>query len=55
MNRDGEITAEEYLDSDFKADLQQTVKSELERILTGEETTTEVEEAVHAIIDAELE
>jgi len=38
-----EITDEEYLDSDFKAGLQRTVKAELERALTGEETTKEVE------------
>ena len=44
---------------DFKAGLQRTVKAELERALSGElsgeETTKEVEETVHEIIDAELE
>src|SRR5439155_12100947 len=55
LNQDGEITTEEYLDSDFKADLERTVKAELERALSGEETAKEVEETVHEIIDAELE
>ena len=50
LNQDGEITAEEYLDSDFKAGLQRTVKTELERTLSGEETTKEVEETVHEIM-----
>jgi len=54
LNRDGELTAEEYLDSDLKAGLQQTVKAELERVLTGEETVKEVEELVHDAIDSTL-
>jgi hypothetical protein len=35
--------------------LQQAVKAELERALSGEETTKEVEELVHDTIDSELE
>jgi len=54
LNQDGEITAEEYLDADFKAGLQRTVKAELERALSGEETTKEVEELAREIIEAEL-
>ena len=54
LNQAGEIAAEEYLDSDFTAGLQRTVKAELERVLIGEESTKEVEETVHEIIDGEL-
>jgi excisionase family DNA binding protein len=54
LKQDGEITSEEYLDSDFRAALTEAVKSELERELSGDEATQEVKERVHEIVDDEL-
>jgi len=50
----GEITTEEFLDSDFKAALERTVKTELQRELSGHETTKEIEGLVHEIVNEEL-
>jgi excisionase family DNA binding protein len=55
LKRDGEISSEEYWDSDLRADLQHAVKDKLEADLTGQETTKEVEELVRDIIDNELD
>ena len=50
----GEITTEEFLDSDFKSDLERTITKELQRELSGEETAKEVKEVVHDFIHGEL-
>jgi len=54
LKEDGEITTEEYWDSDFTDGLKRTVREQLERALSGEETATAVDEAVHKIIEAKL-
>jgi hypothetical protein len=53
LRREGEITAEEYLHSEFTADLSEFVRRGLEAELSGDETTQEVRELVREIIDAE--
>jgi len=55
LKQDGEISPEEYLDYDLRADLQEAVRDELESELSGEETTKEVKALVREIIDEELE
>ncbi len=55
LKQDGEISPEEYLDSDFRAELEDAVREELESELSGEETTKEVASLTHEIIDDELE
>jgi excisionase family DNA binding protein len=55
LKQDGEISAKEYWDSGFSAALQRATREALEAEITGEETTKEVEELVHEIIDEELE
>jgi excisionase family DNA binding protein len=50
----GEITAEEWLDSQITAHLQEAVRRNSECKLSGNETTKEVEKRVRVIIDAEL-
>ena len=55
LKQDGEITAEEYWDSDFKAGLERTLKEGLERGLSGDETTAEVAGLARQTIDAELD
>lgn len=54
LKHEGEITSEEYWDSEFRAGLERTVKGELEAMLTGDETTKEIRESVREIIDEEL-
>ena len=54
LKQDGEISTEDYWDSALRADLQETVREELESELFGEETTREIENLVHQIIDDEL-
>jgi excisionase family DNA binding protein len=49
-----EISADEYWDSDFVADLRNNVKSELEAELAGDETIKQTRELVQEIIDEEL-
>ncbi len=53
LRRDEEIAAEDYLDSEFTADLQQAVQNGLESELTGDETTKEVKQMTRNIIDDE--
>ena len=55
LKQDGEITSEEYLDSEFRAALTEAVKSELERDLSGDEATQKVKALVHEIVNGELE
>jgi hypothetical protein len=55
LRRDEEITAEEYLDSEFTADLEEAVRRGLQADMTGDETAKEVRAMAHEIIDAELE
>ena len=54
LRRDGEISADDYLDLGFATDLRDALKSELEGELTGDETATKVREMVCEIIDGEL-
>ena len=54
LKQDGEISTEEYWDSDLRADLQEAVKEELEAELTGEESSTQVKDLTREIIDDEL-
>lgn len=55
LKRKGEISAEEYWDSDFTADLKEAVQRGLESQLSGDETAKEVRELAREIIDSELE
>jgi excisionase family DNA binding protein len=54
LKQDGEISPEDYLDYDLRADLQTVVREELESELSGQETTKEVKDLARAIIDDEL-
>lgn len=54
LKHEGEITSEEYWDSEFRAGLERTLKGELQAKLTGDETTKEIRESVREIIDEEL-
>lgn len=51
----GEISAEDYLDFEFTADLKEAVHSILEAELTGDETTKEIRKLACKIINRELE
>lgn len=55
LKQDGEISTEEYWDSDLRAELEETVKEELESELSGEETRRDAEAMARQIIDEELE
>jgi len=55
LKQDDEITAEEYWDSDFTANLIDAVRRGLGTDLTGEESTNEVRELAREIIEGELE
>jgi hypothetical protein len=55
LRREGEITAEEYWDSEFTAPLSESVRRGLQADLSGNETTKELLELVRQIIDAEVE
>jgi excisionase family DNA binding protein len=55
LKQDGNISSEEYWDSDLKTDLQEAVREELQSELSGEETSKEVKDLVREIIDDELE
>ena len=55
LNRDGEISDEEYWSSEFIADLQDAVRRGLESELTGDETIKEVYKEARKIIDGEIE
>lgn len=54
LKQDGEISSEDFWDSDLTADLQEAVREELESELSGEETAKETKELVHEIIEEEL-
>jgi hypothetical protein len=54
LKREGEITAEEYWDSEFTADLSESVRRGLQADLSGDETTKEVGELTREIIDHEI-
>lgn len=51
----GEISTEEFLDSDFKADLERVVRKALETEIDSDGTTNGVKELVREIISEELE
>ena len=55
LHRDGEISAEDYLDSGLAVDLRETVRNELEAELTGGESNKEVRELAREVVDDELE
>lgn len=55
LKHEGEITSEEYWDSEFTAGLERTVKGELQAELSGEETASEVSILVRESIDAEIQ
>ena len=55
LKQNGEISSEDYWDSGFRAELEETVKEELESELSGEETTKEVQAIACQIIDEEFE
>jgi excisionase family DNA binding protein len=55
LKREGEISDEDYWDSEFTAHLKEAVRRGLDVDLTGDETATEVEAMVREIIDEELE
>jgi hypothetical protein len=49
-----EITDNEWLDSGFTADLREAVTRNLQSKLSGDESSTEVQEKARTIIDAKL-
>lgn len=51
----GEITADEYFDTDFNQHLKTLVQRTLQAELTGDESNKEIRELVREIIDAEME
>jgi uncharacterized protein YecE (DUF72 family) len=55
LNRKGEITNEEYWDSEVAEHFKACVRRELERELTGDESAREVKNRAREIIDSELE
>ena len=55
LKQNGEISPEEYLDYELRADLHKAAREELESELTGEETHQEVKDIVHDIVDEEFE
>jgi hypothetical protein len=55
LKNEGEITVDDYLDSEFEAALAQAVRRGLNAELNGDETTKEVDELVREIVDLELE
>ena len=54
LKQDGEISVEDYWDSELRTQLEDIVREELESELSSEETTTEVENIVREIIDEEF-
>lgn len=55
LKQDGEISSEDYWDSELRRDLEQAVREELQSELTGEETKSEVKDLAREIMDEELE
>jgi hypothetical protein len=54
LRRAAEISAEDYWDNGFNTDLKEAVRHELEEQLSGDETSKELGQFVHDIIDTEL-
>ncbi len=54
LERQGEITSDERLDSDFSQHIRTAVRRELETELSGDESNKEVRELVREFIDSEL-
>ena len=55
LKQEGDISSEDFWDTDLRTDLEETVREELESELSGEEVTKEVASLVREIIDDELE
>ena len=55
LKHEGEISDQEYWNSEFTADLVEAVQHGLDGELTGDETTTKVRELAREIIDSEIE
>src|SRR5439155_14806256 len=55
LNRKGEITREEYYDSEVTERFKTCVRRELEQEITGDESAREVRNRVREIIDRQLE
>jgi hypothetical protein len=55
LKQKGEISDEEYLDSEFTAGLKQVVRGGLETRLSGDEATNQLRELVREIINGELD
>lgn len=55
LQRDGEITWDEYLDSDLTRQVETAVRRALESELTGDETIKQVCKEARKIIDGEIE
>ena len=55
MERRGDLTREEYYDSELADHLRTIVRRGLESDLTGTETTKEAREVARTIIDGDLE
>ena len=54
LKREGEVSADDYWDTDFNTTLKEAVRHGLEADLSGNETSKEALEQVHEIIDSEL-
>jgi predicted house-cleaning noncanonical NTP pyrophosphatase (MazG superfamily) len=55
LKQDGEISSQNYWDSEFKETLERRVKEELERELVGDETRAEVVDFARQIVHGELD
>lgn len=55
LNRDGELSDEEYWDNDSNAELKEIVREGLESELTGDESTKGARKVAREIIDGELD
>lgn len=54
LKEGGEISSDEFWDSDFRADLQAAVREELQSELSGDESAMEAKELARDIIEDEL-
>src|SRR5206468_9537088 len=55
LNRKGELTNEEYWDSEVRGHFTTCVRRELEQEITGDESARDVKSRAREIIDAELD
>lgn len=55
LKHEGEISDEEFWDSDFNAELKEVIRQNLQADLTGDESTKDVLETVHTIIVEEFQ